>query len=81
MNTTYHDLDWLLENLLSKTPGTRHALVLSKDGLKLCHTRGLTVDQARTRLRSSSAKAASAAPSIVMHAMTPSTVSATGAAR
>lgn len=46
MNTTDHDLDWLLENLLSKTPGTRHALVLSKDGLKLCHTRGLTVDQA-----------------------------------
>ena len=46
MNTTDHDLDWLLENLLSKTPGTRHALVLSKDGLKLCHTRGLTIDQA-----------------------------------
>ena len=46
MNTTDHDLDWLLENLLSKTPGTRHALVLSKDGLKLCHTRGLTMDQA-----------------------------------
>ncbi|WP_206794061.1 roadblock/LC7 domain-containing protein [Amycolatopsis sp. MtRt-6] len=46
MNTTEHDLDWLLENLLGKTPGTRHALVLSKDGLKLCHTRGLTIDQA-----------------------------------
>ncbi|WP_410606706.1 roadblock/LC7 domain-containing protein [Amycolatopsis sp. lyj-109] len=46
MNTTDHDLDWLLENLRSKTPGTRHALVLSKDGLKLCHTRGLTIDQA-----------------------------------
>jgi len=46
MNTTEHDLDWLLENLLAKTPGTRHALVLSKDGLKLCHTRGLTIDQA-----------------------------------
>ena len=46
MNTTDHDLDWLLESLLGKTPGTRHALVLSKDGLKLCHTRGLTIDQA-----------------------------------
>jgi predicted regulator of Ras-like GTPase activity (Roadblock/LC7/MglB family) len=46
MDTTDHDLDWLLENLLNKTPGTRHALVLSKDGLKLCHTHGLTVDQA-----------------------------------
>ena len=46
MNITEHDLDWLLENLLGKTPGTRHALVLSKDGLKLCHTRGLTIDQA-----------------------------------
>lgn len=40
------DLDWLLENLLEKTPGTRHALVLSKDGLKLCHTDQLNMDQA-----------------------------------
>ncbi|GAB3291714.1 roadblock/LC7 domain-containing protein [Parasphingorhabdus pacifica] len=40
------DLDWLLENLLEKTPGTRHALVLSKDGLKLCHTSLLNMDQA-----------------------------------
>ncbi|MGW8377435.1 roadblock/LC7 domain-containing protein [Streptomyces sp. ODS28] len=39
-------LDWLLENLLERTPGTRHALVLSRDGLKLCRTPELTVDQA-----------------------------------
>jgi predicted regulator of Ras-like GTPase activity (Roadblock/LC7/MglB family) len=40
------DLDWLLENLLAKTPQTRHALVLSKDGLKLCRSSGLSVDHA-----------------------------------
>jgi predicted regulator of Ras-like GTPase activity (Roadblock/LC7/MglB family) len=46
MKTTDRDLDWLLENLLERTPGTRHALVLSKDGLKLCNTQRLNVDQA-----------------------------------
>jgi predicted regulator of Ras-like GTPase activity (Roadblock/LC7/MglB family) len=46
MTTARSDLDWLLESLLRKTPGARHALVLSRDGLKLCHTPGLTVDQA-----------------------------------
>lgn len=46
MKTTDHELEWLLENLLAKTTGTRHALVLSKDGLKLCHSSALTVDQA-----------------------------------
>ncbi|WP_034090019.1 roadblock/LC7 domain-containing protein [Streptacidiphilus albus] len=46
MSTTDRSLDWLLENLLEKTPGVRHALVLSRDGLKLCLTSGLTVDQA-----------------------------------
>jgi predicted regulator of Ras-like GTPase activity (Roadblock/LC7/MglB family) len=46
MTTTDRSLDWLLENLLEKTPGTRHALVLSRDGLKLCLSSGLTVDQA-----------------------------------
>jgi predicted regulator of Ras-like GTPase activity (Roadblock/LC7/MglB family) len=46
MNTADHDLEWLLENLLSKTPGTRHVLVLSRDGLKLCHTAELTRDKA-----------------------------------
>ena len=46
MKTTDRDLDWLLENLLERTPEARHALVLSKDGLKLCHTYGLSTDQA-----------------------------------
>jgi len=41
-----HDLAWLLDRLLEKTPGTRHGLVLSKDGLKLFHSAGLGVDQA-----------------------------------
>ncbi|MER7845560.1 roadblock/LC7 domain-containing protein [Kitasatospora sp. NPDC096077] len=45
-SATERDLDWLLENLLAATPGTRHALVLSADGLKLCHTAGLSADQA-----------------------------------
>lgn len=45
MNTADRDLEWLLENLLSKTPGTRHVLVLSRDGLKLCHTSALTRDR------------------------------------
>ncbi|MCE7079047.1 roadblock/LC7 domain-containing protein [Streptomyces sp. ST2-7A] len=39
-------LDWLLENLLERTPGARHALVLSRDGLKLCRTPELSEDQA-----------------------------------
>lgn len=46
MNTIDRDLDWLLDSLLAKTPGAKHGLVLSKDGLKLCHTRGLSGDQA-----------------------------------
>ncbi|OAA23278.1 hypothetical protein UG55_103966 [Frankia sp. EI5c] len=46
MNTTESDLDWLLENLLARTPGTHHALVLSRDGLKLCRSSGLSIDQA-----------------------------------
>jgi predicted regulator of Ras-like GTPase activity (Roadblock/LC7/MglB family) len=45
-STTDRDLDWLLENLLTNTPDSRHALVLSADGLKLCHSAGLTEDQA-----------------------------------
>lgn len=40
------DLSWLLERLLQRTAGARHALVLSRDGLKLCHTPELSVDQA-----------------------------------
>ena len=44
--TTDEKLSWLLEGLLERTPGTRHALVLSRDGLKLCRTPELPVDQA-----------------------------------
>ncbi|WP_377271956.1 roadblock/LC7 domain-containing protein [Peterkaempfera sp. SMS 1(5)a] len=39
-------LTWLLEGLLERTPGARHALVLSRDGLKLCHTPELSEDRA-----------------------------------
>ena len=46
MKTTDRDLDWLLQNLIERTPETRHALVLSKDGLKLCYTQGLNIDRA-----------------------------------
>ncbi|GAA1906734.1 roadblock/LC7 domain-containing protein [Streptomyces sodiiphilus] len=45
-NGTSDKLDWLLENLLQRTPGARHALVLSRDGLKLCRTPELSEDQA-----------------------------------
>ncbi|MET7505666.1 roadblock/LC7 domain-containing protein [Streptomyces albidoflavus] len=44
--TTDEKLNWLLEKLLERTPGARHALVLSRDGLKLCRTPELSVDQA-----------------------------------
>jgi predicted regulator of Ras-like GTPase activity (Roadblock/LC7/MglB family) len=40
------DVEWLLESLRDKTPAVRHVLVLSKDGLRLSFTSGLTVDQA-----------------------------------
>ncbi|WP_103504691.1 MULTISPECIES: roadblock/LC7 domain-containing protein [Streptomyces] len=43
---TGNQLDWLLESLLARTPGARHALVLSRDGLKLCRTPELSEDQA-----------------------------------
>ncbi|AJE39112.1 MULTISPECIES: roadblock/LC7 domain-containing protein [Streptomyces] len=46
MQTTDNSLTWLLEDLLTNTPGTRHALVLSRDGLKLCWTADLTPDRA-----------------------------------
>jgi predicted regulator of Ras-like GTPase activity (Roadblock/LC7/MglB family) len=39
-------LDWMLEGLVERTPGARHALVLSKDGIGLCHTRRLGTDSA-----------------------------------
>jgi predicted regulator of Ras-like GTPase activity (Roadblock/LC7/MglB family) len=44
--TTNQSLVWLLEQLVERTPGARHAVVLSRDGLKLCWTSGLNVDQA-----------------------------------
>ncbi|MEU1330044.1 roadblock/LC7 domain-containing protein [Streptomyces sp. NPDC005865] len=44
--TTDEKLTWLLVGLLERTPGARHALVLSRDGLKLCRTPELSVDQA-----------------------------------
>ncbi|MET9255455.1 roadblock/LC7 domain-containing protein [Streptomyces sp. NPDC048182] len=46
MQTTDNSLTWLLQRLLEQTPGTRHALVLSRDGLKLCWTEYLSLDQA-----------------------------------
>jgi predicted regulator of Ras-like GTPase activity (Roadblock/LC7/MglB family) len=46
MTTTDASLDWLLENLRHRTPGIRHVLVLSRDGLRMCHTRELGVDRA-----------------------------------
>ncbi|MCX4575785.1 roadblock/LC7 domain-containing protein [Streptomyces sp. NBC_01571] len=44
--TADEKLSWLIEGLLERTPGARHALVLSRDGLKLCRTPELTVDRA-----------------------------------
>lgn len=46
MDTENYELGWLLEGLLQRTPGAQHVLVLSKDGLKLCHSEGLNVDRA-----------------------------------
>lgn len=40
------NLSWMLESLVEQTAGATHALVLSRDGLKLCHTTGLSIDQA-----------------------------------
>ena len=40
------NLTWMLESLVEQTAGATHALVLSRDGLKLCHTGGLSVDKA-----------------------------------
>ncbi|GAA3254637.1 roadblock/LC7 domain-containing protein [Nonomuraea helvata] len=44
--TADRELDWLLENLRKKTPGVRHVLVLTRDGLKMCITSGLDRDKA-----------------------------------
>jgi predicted regulator of Ras-like GTPase activity (Roadblock/LC7/MglB family) len=40
------NLTWMLESLVEQTAGATHALVLSRDGLKLCHTAGLSIDKA-----------------------------------
>ncbi|MEV1009208.1 roadblock/LC7 domain-containing protein [Streptomyces sp. NPDC049881] len=39
-------LAWLLTGLVGRTPGARHALVLSRDGLKLSRTPDLSEDSA-----------------------------------
>ncbi|WNM32939.1 roadblock/LC7 domain-containing protein [Streptomyces sp. Li-HN-5-11] len=44
--TADEQLTCLLQDLLERTPGARHALVLSRDGLKLCRSPELTADQA-----------------------------------
>jgi predicted regulator of Ras-like GTPase activity (Roadblock/LC7/MglB family) len=46
MTTPEPKLAALLQNMLGKTPEAQHALVLSKDGLKLCHTHGLVEERA-----------------------------------
>ena len=46
MSTPDHDLTWLLESLRADTPGIRHVLVLSTDGLKASFTPGLDADDA-----------------------------------
>ena len=40
------NLTWMLESLVDQTAGATHALVLSRDGLKLCHTSALDIDKA-----------------------------------
>jgi predicted regulator of Ras-like GTPase activity (Roadblock/LC7/MglB family) len=46
MQTTDNSLTWLLQRLLESIPGARHGLVLSRDGLKLCWSDNLALDQA-----------------------------------
>lgn len=38
---TNQDLDWLLDRLVDQVPGTRHAIVLSADGLVISSSRGI----------------------------------------
>ncbi|MFE1312737.1 MULTISPECIES: roadblock/LC7 domain-containing protein [unclassified Streptomyces] len=45
-STADETLTWLLEGLLERTPGARHALVLSRDGLRLCRSPELSLNQA-----------------------------------
>ncbi|MEV5839221.1 roadblock/LC7 domain-containing protein [Nocardia sp. NPDC052112] len=46
MTSSVSELRFLLEGLVSRTPGAIHALLLSSDGLKMDNTSGLTVDSA-----------------------------------
>nr|BFE37240.1 roadblock/LC7 domain-containing protein [Actinomadura rugatobispora] len=46
MNTDEHRLDWLLAGLVDRAPGIQHVLVLSRDGLRICHTHRLDDDSA-----------------------------------
>ncbi|MES9541713.1 MULTISPECIES: roadblock/LC7 domain-containing protein [unclassified Actinomadura] len=46
MSTDEHRLDWLLTSLAERAPGVQHVLVLSRDGLRICHTPGLDDDRA-----------------------------------
>lgn len=39
-------LDWLLTDLVKRVPGTRHAVVLSQDGLVMSHSETFARDQA-----------------------------------
>ncbi|MBM9505862.1 roadblock/LC7 domain-containing protein [Actinacidiphila acididurans] len=43
--TTDGGLERLLEQVLARTPGARHALLLSRDGLKLSLSPGLSADR------------------------------------
>ena len=46
-NEKLHDqIQWLLGTMVDSTPGAAHALVLSRDGLKFCHTSRLSDDTA-----------------------------------
>ena len=38
---TDRDLDWLLDRLVDQVPGTRHAIVLSDDGLVVSQSKGI----------------------------------------
>jgi predicted regulator of Ras-like GTPase activity (Roadblock/LC7/MglB family) len=38
---THQDLDWLLDGLVDSVPGTRHAVLLSDDGLVVSKSRGI----------------------------------------
>ncbi|MGF1425888.1 roadblock/LC7 domain-containing protein [Kitasatospora sp. LaBMicrA B282] len=38
---THQDLDWLLDGLVDSVAGTRHAVLLSDDGLVVSHSRGI----------------------------------------